>query len=141
MRVRKGVCRVCVYVLLAELRVLLGFFKLLTAVTDDIRCVVPDNLRHLLRRLANVAHTAIIGEEPQADGADVLAVASEGLDRGDRAVVQPVEVRRVQIIFDDVAPIAAVVEDGLDSMRRLGRRMRRQHGIIAQAWVAAPQPD
>ena len=73
MRVRKGVCRVCV--LLAELCLAAWPFKLLTAVTDDIWRVVPDNLGHLLRRLANVAYTAIIGEEPQADGADVLAVA------------------------------------------------------------------
>jgi len=62
---------------------------------------------HLFGRLSDMPDPDIVCECAQSNGSDVVSVAAERLDGGDGAVVQPVEVGRVEIILDDVLPVAA----------------------------------
>ena len=71
-----------------------------------------------------MAEADVISEEAQTNTLDVLARASERFDWRYRAIVQPVQMRSVQVILDNVGPIhpdqkeSAVNESALSELRR-----------------------
>mmetsp|Transcript_47002 Transcript_47002/g.123329 ORF Transcript_47002/g.123329 Transcript_47002/m.123329 type:complete len:546 (-) Transcript_47002:608-2245(-) len=108
------------------------------AVSHDVGRVEAYDFGHFLGRLADVADADVVCEEAQANLGDVLPVAPERLNRRDRAIMQPIQVRRVQVVLDDVLVIAAIVKDRLHRMRLLGRGVRGQNGSVGLCGIAAP---
>lgn len=94
------------------------------AVAHNVRRVKADDLgRRLVRGLADVTDADLVLEAAKREPVDVVAVEAERVKRRDGPVVEPVDVRRVKVVLDNVAEVR---EEGEGMRGRVRRRLKRE---------------